>query len=90
MLAAIEGDLNNGLVVVADGLGLALDVRDNGFDGLVDAALQRHGIRAGGEGLEPLLEDGLGQDGGRGGAVTGGVGGLGGGFLHGLGSPMFS
>ncbi len=52
----------------------------HGGNGLVDAALQGHRIRAGGNGLHAFAEDGLGQNGRGGGAVTGNVGGLGGDF----------
>ncbi len=70
-----RGDLGD-LLLARDLLGLALDVLDDGLDGLVDPALQRHGIGAGGQGLETFLEDRLGQHGRGGGAVAGGVGGL--------------
>ena len=50
---------------------------DDGLDGLVDAALQRHRVRAGGNGLDAFAVDGLGQNGRGGGAVAGDVGGLG-------------
>ena len=66
----------------------ALDVLDDGLDGLVDPALERHGVGAGGQGLEPFLVDRLGQDGRGGGAVAGGVGGLGGRFLDELGTHV--
>jgi hypothetical protein len=49
-------------------------------DGLVDAALQVHRVHAGGDRLEAFLHDGLGQDGGGGGAVAGLVVGLRGDF----------
>ena len=58
-----------------------LDVLDDGLDGLVDAPLQGHRIGTGGQGLEPFLEDRLGQHGRGGRAVAGRVGSLGGRFL---------
>ena len=51
-------------------------------DGLVDAALERHRVRAGGDVLEAFAEDRLGEHGRGGGAVAGDVGGLGRDFLH--------
>ena len=77
--------------VAGDGLGelgerAALDcavlvaLADDGLDGLVDAALERHGVGAGGDGLDALAIDRLREHGGGGGAVPGDVGGLGGDF----------
>ncbi len=56
--------------------------------GLLDAALERHGVGAGCDILEALGHDGLGQDGGGGGAVAAFVIGLGGGFLDELGAHI--
>ena len=81
-----RGDLGD--LLVGDLLGLALDVLDDGEDGLVDPSLQGHRVGAGGQGLQALLEDGLGQDGGGGGAVAGDVGGLRGGLLDELGAHV--
>ena len=53
---------------------------DDGLDGLVDAALEGHGVGAGGNGLDAFAVDGLGENGGGGGAVAGDVGGLRGDF----------
>ena len=50
--------------------------------GLVDAALQGHRVRAGGDGLHAFAEDRLGENGGGGGAVAGDVAGLAGDFRH--------
>ncbi len=72
-----------------DGLGLLVDFGDDGLDGLADAAHQAIGIGAGGHMAQAFLEDGLGQDGGGGGAVAGHVGGLAGGFLDQLGADVF-
>jgi hypothetical protein len=63
------------------GLDSSWSFADGGGHGLVDAALQVHRVHAGGDGLQALADDGLGQHGGGGGAVTGDVGGLGGDFL---------
>ena len=54
----------------------------DGEDGLFNAALERHRIRAGSHGLHALAVDRLGQNGRRRGAVTGDVAGLAGDFLH--------
>src|SRR5690606_803844 len=56
--------------VVGDRLGVRLDLFQHRFDSLVDAALQVHRVHAGGHGLQAFLNDGLGQDGGGGGAVA--------------------
>jgi hypothetical protein len=58
------------------------DVRDDRVDGHVDAALQVHRVHAGGNGLGAFADDGLGQNGGGGGAVAGQVVGLRGHFAH--------
>ena len=55
---------------------------DDRFDGLLDAALQRHRVRAGGNRLHAFAEDRLRQNGRGGGAVAGHVGGLRGHFAH--------
>ena len=65
-----------------DRLGELLNFGDNRFNGLLDAALQRHRVRAGGNGLHAFAEDRLRQNGRGGGAVTGDVGGLRGNFAH--------
>jgi hypothetical protein len=73
-------DLGDRLAVLA-GNRCFPDLLDRGGHGLVDAALQVHRVHARGDGLEALVDDGLGQHGRGGGAVTGGVGGLGSDFL---------
>ena len=73
------GDLGD-LFALADIFLDGVEFGDDGFDGLVDAALQAHRIRAGGDVLQALLEDGLGEDGGGGGAVAGDIAGLAGDF----------
>jgi hypothetical protein len=62
--------------------GLLLDACANRDDGGFDAALDGHGVGAGGDVLEAFVDHGLRQDrcGGR--AVTGDVVGLGGGFFQ--------
>ena len=66
----------------AEGTRELLELLDDGLDRLVDAPLQLHRVGAGGDVLEALAEDRLGQHGGGGGAVAGEVGGLGGDLLH--------
>ena len=66
----------------------ALERLGDGLDGPVDAPLQLHRVGAGGDVLEALAEDRLGQHGGGGGAVAGEVGGLGGDLLHHLGAHV--
>src|SRR5690606_6588895 len=73
-------DLGDGLVV-GGRLGQLLQLLDGGLDGLVDAALEVHRVHARGHGLGAFADEGLGQHGGGGGAVTGVVGGLGSDFL---------
>ena len=60
----------------ADDDAVLIALADDGFDGLVDAALEGHGVGAGGNGLDAFAIDGLGEHGGGGGAVAGDVGGL--------------
>ena len=49
---------------------------------MVDAALQVHRVRARGDRLQALADDGLREHGGGGGAVAGLIGGVGSDFLH--------
>ena len=58
------------------------------LDGGLDAALQRHRVGAGGHVAQAFLDHGLGEDRGRGGAVTGHVVGLLGDFLDQLGPDL--
>ncbi len=60
---------------------MALELGDDVLDGPLDAALHQHGIGAGDDGTKPLIENGLGEDGGGGSAVAGHVAGLAGHFL---------
>src|SRR5262249_33674574 len=77
------GDLGDLLVVGGvDLLTEAFQFLDDAGDGLLDTAGQGHGVAAGGDHLEALAVDGLGQDGGGGGAVAGDVGRLARRFLH--------
>ena len=70
------------------GLESSLQRRNGRFDGFVDAALDLHGVVAGGHQLDPFAVDGLGENGGGGGAVAGDVGGLGSDFLDQLGAHV--
>ena len=66
-----------GDVLLARDLGrLLLQIRDDGLDGGLDAALETHRVRARGDVLETLADDRLRQHGRRGGAVAGDVGSL--------------
>ena len=65
------------------------ELGDDGFHGLVDAALERGRVRAGGDVLETFFVDGLGEHGRGGGAVAGDVAGLAGDFAHELGAHVF-
>ena len=71
-----------------DLLGHLLELGDDGLDGLVDTALDLVGIGAGGDVLEAFGEDGLGVDGGGGGAVAGVLGALRGDLLDHLGADV--
>ena len=94
LLHRLGDDLADRLVVVggdgadlgdhlaADRLGMLLELGDDGLDGLLDAALELHRVRAGDDVLDALAEDRLGEDGRGGGAVAGDVGGLGGDLAH--------
>src|SRR5690606_25047938 len=97
----VSDDLADGLVAVGrDGanlgdflagghrLGLLGQFGHGSGHGLVDTALQVDGVEAGGYVLQAFLDDGLGQHGGGGGAVTGVVGGLRGDILDQLGADV--
>ncbi len=71
-----SADLSDGLEIGA-WLGQVLQLGDNGDGRLVDAALEVHRVHAGSNGLQAFVDDGLGQNGCSGGAVTGFVVGLG-------------
>ncbi len=73
-------------------LDLLRDLRelgDDGLDGLVDAALERGRVGAGGDVLQAFFVDGLGENGRGGGAVARDVAGLAGDFAHELGAHVF-
>ena len=63
-------------------LAFGVDRTANRGDSLLDAALQRHRVGAGSNGLYAFAINGLRQNGRGGGAVAGDVGGLGGDFAH--------
>ena len=65
---------------VGHGNGVRFDGLNGSGNSLVDALAHDHGVRAGGQILQALTGDGLCQQGGGGGAVTGHVVGLGGDF----------
>ena len=65
-----------------------LRLLDDRLDAALDAALEQQRVGAGGDVLEALVDDRLGQHGGGGGAVAGDVVGLGGGFLEQLGAHV--
>ncbi len=67
---------------------MALDGLNGGVGGLGDALLHDHGVGPGGQILQALPDDGLGQQGGGGGAVAGHVVGLGGDLLDDLGAHV--
>src|SRR5439155_14859122 len=70
------------LVVRGDLLGVLDEVRNDGFDREVDAALEVHRVHAGGNRLGAFTHARLGEHGGGGGAVAGRISGLGGDFAH--------
>ena len=76
------------LLVRGDVLGILLEVRDNGFDREVDAALEVHRVHAGGNSLGAFPDDGVSKHGCRGRSVTGLVGGLGSNLAHHLGAHV--
>ena len=77
------GDLHQFLLVLlVDWRGHRENRLRNSLDSAVNSTGQRHRVGARGDHFEPLAEDGLGEHGGRGGAVAGHVIGLAGGFLH--------
>ena len=83
-MIGVGGDgahLSNSLGIGAGG-SQRPDFLDRFNDGLVDTALEVHGVHARSYGLEAFVHDGLGQHGRRGGAVTGLIGGAGSHFLH--------
>ena len=71
-----------------DAVAFFVELASDDGDGLLDAALQGHRVGAGSDGLDAFAEDGLGENGGGGGAVAGDVGGLGGDFANHLGAHV--
>ena len=71
-----------------DAVAFFVELAADDGDGLLDAALQGHRIGAGGNGLDAFAVDGLGQNGGGGGAVAGDVGSLGSDFADHLGAHV--
>src|SRR5690606_38281247 len=65
------------------------DFLDSGDNGLVDTALQVHRVGASSDRLQTFNHNGLRQHGRGGGAVTGGIGGLGSNFFHELCAHVF-
>src|SRR5438034_3778196 len=100
LLHRLGDDLADGLVVVggnradlgdrlaADGLRELLDLFDRLLDGLLDALLEIHGIGAGGDRLDALAVDRLGEDRGGRRAVAGNLRGLARHFSHELGTHV--
>src|SRR5262249_22002089 len=89
VVAGDGGDLGDLLVVLGvDLVGQAGQFLDDLVDALLDAAGEGHGVMAGGDHFEARAGDGLGQDGGGGGAVAGDVAGLAGGLLDELGAHV--
>ena len=78
------GDLLLGLGL----FGLTVDGAHRGLDGGLDAPLERHRVGPGGHVAQALVDHGPGEDGGRGGAVTGDVVGLLGHLLDQLGADL--
>ena len=79
----VAGDGLGELVEFAlDAIAFLVEAAADRGDGLLDAALQGHRVGAGCDGLYAFAVDGLGQNGGGGGAVAGDVGSLGRHFAH--------
>ena len=72
-LARRDGGDPGDVLPARDLLGLRLEVLDDRVDGLLDAALERHRVRAGGDVLQALADDRLREHGGCGGSVAGDV-----------------
>src|SRR5699024_4905587 len=87
-VARRDGAHAGDVVAVLDLLAVALDGLHSSGDSLAHAAADVHGVGAGGHVLHAFGDHSLGQDGGGGGAVAGGVVGLGCDFLHQLGAHV--
>src|SRR5208283_1292281 len=77
------------LFLVLDLLGDLVELGDRGLDGLGDTALDADGIGTRGDKFQAFAIDGLGEDGGGGGAIARGVAGLAGDFTNHLGAHVF-
>ena len=77
LVAGGDGADSCDVVGALDGLGVGLDGLDGGLNGLFHALAHDHGVRACGDVLQTLVDDGLRQQGSGGGAVAGDVVGLG-------------
>ncbi len=77
------------MLAAVDGLGLLLKLRDDGRDGMVDAALHLRAVGTAGDVAEALAEDGLGIHGGGGRTIAGHLAGALGNFLHHLRAHVF-
>ena len=77
------------LFLDVDGLGHLLQVGDDGFNGLVDAALDVGGVGAERDGADAFVDDRLRENAGGGGSVTGDVVRLGRHFADELGAHVF-
>ena len=81
------GDLCD-LFVFADILFHFVQLGNDGFDRLIDPALQAHGVGTGSDVLQTLFEDGFCENGCGGGTVTGNIAGLGCDFADHLGAHV--
>ena len=84
------GDRGGGAIcsLVSTSLAVLEQLGADGLDGLLDAALERHRVGAGGDVAQALADQRLGEHGGGGGAVTGDVVGLLGDLLDELGADL--
>ena len=90
MRSSRDGDGGDGghVLLVVDVAGELAELLGDRLDGRLDAVLEAHRVGAGGHGAQALVDHGLGQHGGGGGAVTGDVVGLGGDLLGQLGAEV--
>ena len=89
-LVAVGGDGSDlaDLVAGGDVALVGLEVLDDGLNGSLGTPAEVHGVAAGGDVLDGLGEDGAGEDGGRGGTVTGNLVGLAGDVLEETGTEV--
>ena len=83
-----DGGRGSDLLLGLDLLGLLKQLGADGLDGLLDATLESHRVRPGGNVAQTLLDQGLGENGRRRRAVTGDVVGLLGDLLDELGADL--